>query len=123
MDNQFINSLSSYLAAVALTILLATGCVAQGARTFVIEGADFLIESFAPGKGAEWGLDHDALLALQPGLVHVSITPFGQDGPKSGWAATDLIATAASGFLYLSGESERSRAGVELVLPERVVHR
>ncbi|MBW2314399.1 MAG: CoA transferase [Deltaproteobacteria bacterium] len=71
-----------------------------------VAGADFLIESERPGRMAEFGFGHEDLLRIQPGLVHVSITPFGQDGPKAGWAATDLTSMAAGGFAYLSGNAD-----------------
>ena len=73
----------------------------------LIRGADFFIESQRPGRLEELGLDHASLSALNPGLIHVSITPFGSTGPKSRWLATDLVAVAAGGQAYLSGESQR----------------
>ena len=73
----------------------------------LIAGADFLVESFAPGRLAELGLDRAALEALNPTLVHVSITPFGRDGPKAAFSSTDLIAVAAAGLAHLNGEAER----------------
>jgi crotonobetainyl-CoA:carnitine CoA-transferase CaiB-like acyl-CoA transferase len=72
----------------------------------LVAGADFLIESEPPGRLAELGLDDETLAALNPSLVHVSITPFGCDGPKAGWAATDLTLVAAAGVAHLNGESE-----------------
>ena len=71
-------------------------------------GADFLIESWAPGRMRELGLDHESLARENPALIGVSITPFGQDGPKSGYAATDLIAMASGGPLYLTGDADRA---------------
>ncbi len=50
------------------------------------------------------GLDYESLRELRPGLIYVSITPFGQDGPKAHYAATDLTQVAAGGHAYLSGE-------------------
>jgi crotonobetainyl-CoA:carnitine CoA-transferase CaiB-like acyl-CoA transferase len=72
----------------------------------LISGADFLIESERPGRMAELGLDYPQLSRVQPGLVYVSITPFGRDGPKAQWAATDLTLMAAGGFAYLSGDAD-----------------
>jgi crotonobetainyl-CoA:carnitine CoA-transferase CaiB-like acyl-CoA transferase len=72
----------------------------------LVSGADFLIESERPGRMAELGLGYEHLSRIQPRLVHVSITPFGQDGPKAQWAATDLTLIAAGGFAYLSGDAE-----------------
>lgn len=72
----------------------------------LVAGADFLIESEPPGRLEALGFGDAALDALQPGLVHVSITPFGRDGPKSSWAATDLTLIAASGLAHLNGEAD-----------------
>ena len=72
----------------------------------LIAGADFLIESEPAGQLAALGFGDAELETLQPGLVHVSITPFGRDGPKSGWAATDLTLIAASGLAHLNGEAK-----------------
>jgi crotonobetainyl-CoA:carnitine CoA-transferase CaiB-like acyl-CoA transferase len=64
--------------------------------------ADFVIESFAPGELERRGLGYRALAALNPTLVMVSITPFGQRGPTAAWAATDLTLIAAGGPLALA---------------------
>jgi len=69
-------------------------------------GADFLIESFAPGQMAALGLGYADLGALNPALIYVSISAFGQDGPKAHYAATDLIGLAAGSSLFLSGEAD-----------------
>jgi crotonobetainyl-CoA:carnitine CoA-transferase CaiB-like acyl-CoA transferase len=72
----------------------------------LVAGADFLIESNCPGHMARWGLGYPDLRAIQPGLIYVSITPFGQTGPKADWRGSDLTQMAAGGFAYLTGESE-----------------
>jgi len=69
-------------------------------------GADFLIESERPGRMAELGLGFEDLARIQPGLVYVSITPFGQAGPKAQWLGTDLTQVAAGGFAYVSGDAD-----------------
>ncbi len=86
----------------------------------LVAGADFFIESERPGRLAELGLDYASLSQLNPGLVYVSITPFGQDGPKAGWAATDLTLMAAGGPLYLSGDGEL--APVRVRVPQAHAH-
>jgi crotonobetainyl-CoA:carnitine CoA-transferase CaiB-like acyl-CoA transferase len=70
-------------------------------------GADFFIESETPGRLASLGLGYADLAARNPGLVYVSISPFGQQGPKAHWAATDLTVMAASGHAWLSGDKDR----------------
>src|SRR5262245_5619486 len=68
---------------------------------------DFVIESDAPGVQAARGLGYADLAALNPKLVYVSITPFGQDGPKAGWNDSDLVVMAAGGPLLLTGDDDR----------------
>ncbi len=52
---------------------------------------DFVIESFRPGQLREWDLDYETLRRENPGLILVSITPFGQEGPYRDFAASDFI--------------------------------
>ena len=73
----------------------------------LIAGADFLVESARPGRMAELGLGYEELSRANPGLIYVSITPFGQTGPKAKWLGPDLIAMAAGGHAYLTGETDR----------------
>ena len=72
----------------------------------LVRGADFFIESATPGQMQARGLGYAELSALNPGLVYVSITPFGQTGPKAQWLATDLVAMAAGGHAFLTGEKD-----------------
>jgi crotonobetainyl-CoA:carnitine CoA-transferase CaiB-like acyl-CoA transferase len=65
-------------------------------------GADVLIECGAID------VDLDRLTALNPALVVVSITPFGSDGPKARWLATDLTIAAAGGQMALNGDRDRA---------------
>ncbi|PLW69197.1 CaiB/BaiF CoA transferase family protein [Pseudohalioglobus lutimaris] len=67
----------------------------------LLEWADVLIENNLPGKMREWGLDYEQISQVNKDLVVISITPFGQTGPYSGWNAYDLNA------YHLSGASSR----------------
>jgi crotonobetainyl-CoA:carnitine CoA-transferase CaiB-like acyl-CoA transferase len=69
--------------------------------------ADILLESFDPGTTAALGLDYATLGRLNPRLIYVSITPYGQQGPKSRWPATDLTLEAAGGRVSLQGDPDR----------------
>ncbi len=73
----------------------------------LVQTADLLIESFAPGELDHLGMGYETLAAINPRVVMVSITPFGSTGPKATWAATDLTAWAASGTLLLTGDEDR----------------
>ena len=67
-------------------------------------GADVLLESYGPGYMESRGVGYDALRALRPDLVYVSISGFGREGPHAGWQVTDLVGQAASGVLTLAGD-------------------
>jgi len=66
--------------------------------------ADFLLESFPPGTLERWGLGYDTLHAANAGLIFVSITPFGQEGPYRDYQAFDLELMALGGAMSLAGE-------------------
>jgi crotonobetainyl-CoA:carnitine CoA-transferase CaiB-like acyl-CoA transferase len=74
----------------------------------LVAGADVLIDNASVGVMSDLGLAYDDLAAVNDALVHVSITPFGQTGPKSRWATSDLTLQAASGALFLTGDSDRA---------------
>jgi crotonobetainyl-CoA:carnitine CoA-transferase CaiB-like acyl-CoA transferase len=86
----------------------------------LIRGADFFIESERPGRLAELGLGYDDLAKINPGLIYISITPFGQTGPKAQWYSSDLTEMAAGGHAYLSGDAEQSP--VRLRVPQSHCH-
>ena len=73
----------------------------------LVASADFLIESGDPGRMASCGLGYPDLQALNPRLVMVSITAFGQDGPYADYLASDLIGMALGGFMHLTGDGDR----------------
>ncbi|MPY91674.1 MAG: hypothetical protein GEV08_01020 [Acidimicrobiia bacterium] len=82
--------------------------------------ADVLIESGGPGELAALGLGAEQVAAANPGLVVVSISPFGLTGPKAGWHATDLTVWAASGAMALCGDDDRAPLG--LTVPQAFLH-
>ncbi len=82
--------------------------------------ADIIIESGDPGALARQGLGYGDLSALNPALVYVSITPFGQDGPKASYADSDLIVMAASGVLILYGDEDRPP--IRMSVPQAYLH-
>ncbi len=70
--------------------------------------ADVFVEAEPVGTLTALGLGHADLAAVNPALVYVSISPFGQCGPKARWAATDLTVTASSMALFLTGDEDRA---------------
>ena len=86
----------------------------------MVAEAGFLVESFAPGYLDNLGLGYDVLAEINPKLVMVSITPFGQDGPYSNYQATDIVGMALGGFMYLTGDDDR--APVRISFPHFYLH-
>jgi crotonobetainyl-CoA:carnitine CoA-transferase CaiB-like acyl-CoA transferase len=82
--------------------------------------AHFLIESDNPGYLAERRLGYADLAARNPTLIYVSITPFGQDGPKAAYADSDLVMLAAGGPLLLYGDEDRPP--VRVSVPQAYLH-
>ncbi|HZQ37315.1 MAG TPA: CoA transferase, partial [Dehalococcoidia bacterium] len=73
----------------------------------LVRGADFLFENAAPGAMAARGMDFAALRSLNPRLIYVAISPFGQDGPYRDFAAADLTIAALSGQMAIYGDADR----------------
>jgi crotonobetainyl-CoA:carnitine CoA-transferase CaiB-like acyl-CoA transferase len=65
--------------------------------------ADVLLEDFPPGYLESLGLDYVRLAEINPGLVMVSITDFGQDGPYRSFKSCDLVDAALGGWLSVTG--------------------
>ncbi len=73
----------------------------------LVAQSDMLIETAMPGEMAALGLGYDALREVNPALLMVSITNFGQTGPYSSWQATDIVGSAMGGHMFLNGDEER----------------
>jgi len=65
--------------------------------------ADVLVENFRPGTLERWDIGWEALHALNPRLVMVRVTGFGQDGPYKDRAGFGTLAESMSGFAHITG--------------------
>ncbi|MGO9266092.1 MAG: CaiB/BaiF CoA transferase family protein [Candidatus Binataceae bacterium] len=65
--------------------------------------ADIVVENFKTGTMDEWGVGYQAVRAVKPDIVYVSVTGWGQCGPYSNRPGYDPIAQAVSGFMSLNG--------------------
>lgn len=68
--------------------------------------ADLLVENFKVGDLERYGLDYAKVAALNPGVVYVSITGYGQTGPRAKEAGYDAALQAQSGLLAMTGEPD-----------------
>ncbi|MFG1815125.1 CaiB/BaiF CoA transferase family protein [Kribbella sp. NPDC049174] len=82
--------------------------------TKLVRRADVLIENFRPGVLDRLGFSTGRLHELNPGLVILSITGFGHDGPDGGRAGYDQIAQGEGGLMSITGAVEPTKVGVPI---------
>jgi len=74
----------------------------------LVARADILVENYRTGTLERWGLGPDVLMAVNPGLIVVRVTGFGQTGPNRARPGFGTIAEAYAGYAYISGEPGRA---------------
>lgn len=77
----------------------------------LVRWADVLVESFTPGQMSKWGLSYDELRGINPGLVMVSTSLSGQDGPNARYSGYGNHGAALSGFQYIVGAPDGPLVG------------
>lgn len=99
----------------SVTLNLRTGEGQQMVRD-LIASTDILIENFRPGTMERWNLGYDVLSAINPRLVMVRVTGFGQTGPYSSRAGYGAIGEAMGGLRYVVGDpsTQPSRMGISI---------
>lgn len=82
----------------------------QGRALFkrLVEGADAVVESQRPGRLRDLGIDYADVQESNPGLIWVSITPYGREGPRSQEEATDLTLSASGGIAWMNGYDDHT---------------
>ena len=94
----------------------------EGKRIFrdLIKTADFVIESYDPGKLEKLGFGYSELCRIKKDIILTSITLFGQTGPYSLFKATDLTLMGMTGVLFMTGDSDRPPVNINL--PQACMH-
>lgn len=82
----------------------------------LVENTDILIENFRPGTMERWNLGYEELSRINPRLVMVRVTGFGQTGPYSKRAGYGAIGEAMGGLRYVVGDpsTQPSRMGISI---------
>lgn len=82
----------------------------------LVAKADILVENFRPGTLEKWGIAPEALHAINPGLIIVRVSGYGQTGPYADRAGFGLVGEAMGGWRYLVGEPDRppARMGISI---------
>jgi crotonobetainyl-CoA:carnitine CoA-transferase CaiB-like acyl-CoA transferase len=86
----------------------------------LVQTADFVIESFAPGDLDKLGFGYEELSGIKKNIILTSITPFGQKGPYSRYQALDLVIMGMAGELFMTGDSDRRP--VNISMPQACLH-
>ncbi|MEE8418689.1 MAG: CoA transferase [Dehalococcoidales bacterium] len=74
----------------------------------MVRQADAVLESFGPGFLDGLELGYGDLCRINPDIILTSITPFGQNGPKADYQASDLTVWASGAYLYACGNPDRA---------------
>ena len=80
----------------------------EGVELFkkLVAESDVVLENFRPGTLEKWGVGFDTLSAINPGLVMLRISAYGQTGPKRNEPGFARIAHAFAGLSWLAGEAD-----------------
>lgn len=80
----------------------------DGAAVFLdlVRTADVVVENFRPGTLEKWGVGYERLREVNPGVVLVRVTGFGQTGPYSSRPGFGTLAESMSGFAAITGEPD-----------------
>lgn len=99
----------------SVTINLREDAGADLVRDLVAK-SDVLIENFRPGTLERWGLGYDELAKINPQLILVRVTGFGQTGPYSSQPGYGAIGEAMGGLRYIVGDPSTapSRVGISI---------
>ncbi|MER5181056.1 CaiB/BaiF CoA-transferase family protein [Streptomyces sp. NPDC002896] len=87
----------------------------RSAVAALVSRADVFVQNLAPGAAERLGLGAEALRAVNPRLIHVSISGYGGDGPYAGKKAYDLLVQCEAGLVSITGTpDEPSKVGISI---------
>jgi len=86
----------------------------------MVAGADVFVEAFRPGVAERLGLGYAALSAINPGLLYLSVSGYGQSGPYAHRPATDTVVQAFSGIMDLNSDESGRPNKVNFLAPDTI---
>jgi formyl-CoA transferase len=72
----------------------------------LVRASDVVVENFTPGTMAKWKIGYDELSKVNPGLIMLSISAYGQTGPYSKRPGFGTLAEALSGYAHITGQPD-----------------
>jgi formyl-CoA transferase/CoA:oxalate CoA-transferase len=103
-ESAYFLSLNRNKRSLALDFTTAAG--GEALRRLLRRADVFLINLPRQSSWQKYGIDYEAMSALNPGLIYTAISGYGHTGPRAGAPGYDVIAQAESGTMSLSGEPE-----------------
>jgi formyl-CoA transferase len=99
----------------SLTLNMKTEQGRQIARELALQ-ADIIIENYRPGVLEKWGLGYEELRALNPALIMVRLSGYGQNGPMRDMPGFGAVGESMGGLRYVSGHADRPpvRVGISI---------
>lgn len=90
----------------------------EGQELFLklVAQADIVVENFRAGTFEKWGLSYERLKEVNPGIIMVRVSGYGQTGPYANRAGYGSIGEAMGGLRYVLGDADRqpARAGISI---------
>lgn len=77
----------------------------KGLLTELVASADVFLQNYRPGVAARLGVDYETLRTINPSLIYVSISGYGEDGPYAQRPGQDLLLQAMSGAMLSAGRA------------------
>ena len=94
---------------------------AKDALLRLVATADVFVQNFRPGVAERMGFGEDALRAIKPNLIYVSISGFGEKGPFAGKPVYDPLVQAMSGLATIQAGSDNERPRlVRTIVPDKL---
>jgi crotonobetainyl-CoA:carnitine CoA-transferase CaiB-like acyl-CoA transferase len=86
----------------------------------LVRACDVVVENFRPGALERWNIGYEDLSKINPALIMVRISGFGQTGPYSGRPGFGVIGEALSGLRHITGDPDRPPARVAVSLTDYI---
>jgi crotonobetainyl-CoA:carnitine CoA-transferase CaiB-like acyl-CoA transferase len=88
---------------------LAVNLKDAGGRRLVhelVQNADVVLQNYRPGVAARLGMDYETVRDINPRIVYISISGYGETGPYASWPGQDLILQGMSGAMFSAGRRD-----------------
>jgi len=96
------------------------GSAGQDIIRGLVAKCDLVVENFRPGGLEKWGLGYADLARINPGIIMVRISGFGQTGPYSQRAGYGVIGEAVSGMRHITGDPDRAPSRVAVSITDYI---